>query len=159
MGEYCTCFNFFYACICFNFLCVLFLFLYVYPCLSEEHSSFTAKEHNSKESPSPSSSQNGTTTIFYTNIRTQPQRETLDNWTTPQQKTTTLLASTITTTNQETDGAKRQEASSTTSSQETAEMKPSKSTTKQQNTAGRSQSNIALMQFVVHGCVKKQWLH
>lgn len=108
--------------------------------------STTAKGHQSKESPSNSLSHNGTTTLIYTNMRTQPQSESTANLTTPQMKNITQLASTKTTTNQKSEGAASQGAVSTTSSQQTAEIKPSKSTTKQKSTAGKCQN-----QFGFHG--------
>ncbi|TSL97279.1 Proline-rich transmembrane protein 3 [Bagarius yarrelli] len=94
----------------------------------------TATRHQSKESPSQL--HNGTTTQIYTNMRTQPQRETSAYSTTPQPKNTRQLASTTTTTNQKSP----QGAHSTKSRQQTAEIKPSKSTTNQPSTADTTTS-------------------
>lgn len=146
MGEYCTCFH---SCMmCYQY----FLFFLVFPCLSAKQSSTTETQHQSKESPSISPSLNGTTTLFYTNmtdvqLRTPPQsgEHSPANLTTQQPNSTTQLASTTTITNQKLEGAAFQAAGSTTSSQQRAEVEPSKSTTKQQSTAGRSQSKMALM--------------
>lgn len=154
----CTCFH---SCMkCYQY----FLFFLVFPCLSATQGSTTATGHQSKESPSTTPSFKGTTTLFYTNmtdlqLRTLPQRETPANMTTPHLKSTTQLTSTTMITNQKSEGAASQEAGSTTRSQQTAGLKPSKSTTKQQSTAGRSQLKMALVGFVVLGCVRKQWLH
>lgn len=135
MSECCTCFH---SCLmCFQY----FLFLFVFPCLSAKQGNTTTKGHQSNESPSASPSQNGTTIL-----RTQPRRETTANVTTPQPESTTQLSSTTTTTNQKSVGAASQGAVSTTSSQQTAEIKPSKSTTKQKSTAGKRQN-----QFGNHG--------
>ncbi|KAK3540695.1 hypothetical protein QTP70_034668, partial [Hemibagrus guttatus] len=95
----------------------------------------TTKGHQSKESPSTSPSQNGTTSL-----RTQPQRETTANLTTPQPKSTTKLSSTTMTTNQKSEGAASQGAVYTTGNKQTAEIKPSKSTTKQKSTADATTS-------------------
>ncbi|XP_060738496.1 proline-rich transmembrane protein 3 isoform X1 [Tachysurus vachellii] len=100
----------------------------------------TAKGHQSKESPPNSLSHNGTTTLIYTNMRTQPQSESTANLTTPQTKSITQLASTKMTTNQKSEGTASQGAVSTTSSQKTAEIKPSESTTKQKITADATTS-------------------
>lgn len=132
-----------------------FLFLRVFPCLSAKHT--TETRHQTKKSPSL----NENTTAFHTNLthfqlKTPPQRKTTANLTTPQPKSTTQLASTTKITNQKSEGAAAQAGGPTTRSQQRAEIKPSESTTKQQSTAGRSQSKMTLVGF---GCVRKQWLH
>ncbi|KAF7695071.1 proline-rich transmembrane protein 3 [Silurus meridionalis] len=117
--------------------------------LGAEQGSTTATGYPSKESPSPSPSHNGSTTLLYTNmtdlhLRIPSQRETLASLTTPQPKSTTQLASTRTTTNQKSQGA-----GSTTSSQQKTEMKPSQSTTKLQSTAGTTTSQSTTLSLPI----------
>lgn len=115
-----------------------FLFLFVFPCLSVKQGSTTAMGHQSKDSPLL----NGTTTLFYTNMTDLQLKTPPANLTTPQPKGTTQQVSTMARTSHNSQGAATQEAGSTTSSQQRAEIKPSKSTTKQQSTTGRSQSKM-----------------
>lgn len=139
VSEYCTCFHSFMMC----YQC--FLFLLAFSSSSAKPTSTSAKGHQSKEMSSTSSSLNGNTTLFYTNmtdlqLRTTPQRETPANVTTPQPNSTTQLASTMTVSSPKSERSASQGADTTTSSQQKAKITLPKSTTKQQSTAGRSQS-------------------